>query len=506
MSITLDLPAAGGRTGFAQVGGYAATVGMVAAAAVIALALEQQASIPNLSLVFVLPVVIAAVAFGWGAALLAAVAGVLAYNFFLIPPLYTLRVADPANAWALVLLLAVGAIVSGVAAESRKRAIGARRAANQAEALQGLARALVAAPDRETIAAACAQALARMFAAPAVVIAQAGSGREVLAAARGAVVGETDEEAAAWALANKLPVRSGLYPAGASCFDFRPVTTPQRQGAVIGVAVEGRDGGRPAELGALMDVVAAYLAVALDREALSGEVLEARVDMAGERLKADLLAAVSHDLKTPLSTVLLALQSLRAFADQHDPAAAADLLGLAEAETARLARLVEDLLDTSRLDAGAAHPRIAAEPGADLVAAAVAQAGAALGGRRVETLLSARAPPILVDAGLFESALAKVLENAGRYSPEGSVVRIRAGRQGDQGWVEVEDEGPGFVGPVEPLFRRFARGVSGDGRPPGLGLGLSIARGFMAAMGGRIEAANADGGRGARVRLSAPAA
>jgi two-component system sensor histidine kinase KdpD len=189
----------------------------------------------------------------------------------------------------------------------------------------------------------------------------------------------------------------------------------------------------------------------------------------------------------------------------HDAAARAQLLDLAEAETGRLGRLVEDLLDTGRLDAGAVRPRPAQEPAADLIAAALGQAATALAGRRVETE-DAQGRTLRVDAGLFQSALAKVLENAGRYGPEGSVVRIRVGGEGDQGWIEVEDEGPGFGGAVEPLFGRFARGRAGDGRPPGLGLGLSIARGFMTAMGGRIEAANREGAPGARVRLIAPAA
>ena len=250
----------------------------------------------------------------------------------------------------------------------------------------------------------------------------------------------------------------------------------------------------------------AYLAVALDREALAREVLEARVEMAGERLKADLLAAVSHDLKTPLSTVLISLQSLRAFGDRHDPAARDELLRLAAAETERLAGLVENLLDTGRLDAGAVRVVRRTEAANDLIAGAIAQARVALAGRRVETEAQDRAVALNVDAGLFESALAKVLENAGRYGPEGSVVRIRAGEDDGQGWVEVEDEGPGFSGAVEPLFGRFIRGVAGDGRPPGLGLGLSIARGFLAAMGGRIEAANREGAHGARVRLIVPAA
>jgi K+-sensing histidine kinase KdpD len=486
--------------------GYALSLAMVAVATVVALAFEPRVHVTSLSLVFVLPVLLGALAFGWGPALVAAVASVTAYNFFLLPPVHTFVVDDPDNVWALALLAVVAAITSAVAAESRRRALAPREAAHQAQALQGLARALVGAPDRDAVAAACAEALQKLFGAPAVVLVETPAGLATASAAGVGQVLEADREAAAWSLASRLPVRGGEYPAETATFDFWPVVSRRRLGAVLGVATAGRERGRPAAPERLVEVVAAYLAVALDREALATEVLEARVGLAGEWLKADLLAAVSHDLKTPLATILLSLQSVRALGDAHDAAARAELLGLAEAEAARLERLVEDLLDTNRLDAGAVQAKIAPQAPADLIAAALEQAAPALAGRRVETMAGAASRPLQVDAGLFGSALAKVLENAGRYGPEGSVVRVRAGGEGDHGWIEVEDEGPGFADAIEPLFGRFTRGVAGDGRPPGLGLGLSIARGFMTAMGGRIEATNRSGAPGARVRLIAPAA
>jgi two-component system sensor histidine kinase KdpD len=141
----------------------------------------------------------------------------------------------------------------------------------------------------------------------------------------------------------------------------------------------------------------------------------------------------------------------------------------------------------------------------ELVAAAIVRARPALEGRRIINEV-AGGKPLMVDEALFETALANLLENAGKYSPEGSEVRIRAGGADGLGWVEVIDEGPGFIGAPERLFEKFARGFAGDGRPPGTGLGLSIARGFLEAQGGRIEAANRQDRKGARVRLLAPLA
>jgi two-component system sensor histidine kinase KdpD len=490
------------------VAAYLAALALVAAATLAAMIVDQVApATPNLSLVFVLPVVIAAVSFGFGPALTAAVGGVLAYNFFLIPPLYTFNVAEPANIWALVLLLAVAAIVSAVAAHSRRRAVAALHAADQANALQELAKTLVGATSREAAARAAAEALGRLFAAPAVVLLADDEGL-TLAGRDGGLprLSKADDEAARWALASRLPTHADAYPVEAARYDFWPIVTPHRQQAVIGVALASRLAGRPEAPERLVETVGRYLAVALDREAYATQAADNRVEIEKERLKADLLAAVSHDLKTPLSTVLFTLQSLKKFGRTHDAKTRGALLELAETETARLSAMVANLLDMNRLDAGAVVVRVGPAPPAELVAEALRRAHAALAGRRVVNEVKAAQPALMADATLFETALANVLENAGKYAPDGSTVRIRGGVADGLGWIEVVDEGPGFSGPVEPMFEKFSRGVSGDGRPPGTGLGLAIARGFLEAQGGAVEAENLPGGKGARVRLTAPLA
>ena len=492
------------------VAAYALSLMMVGLAALAAVLVDQVQTIPNLSLIFVLPVVIAAVSFGWGPSLAAAVAAVLAFNFFLIAPRYSLHVADPSNLWALALLLITAGIVSAVAAQSRRRAVEAWKAADQATALQALARSLVAATGDAGSAEASAEALARLFQAPAVVLLQGEHDLAVSARAGGDGGGgeltPSDHEAASWALAARMPTRGGAYPVEAAAYDFWPVVTPQRQQAVIGVAISLGEGGRPENPERLVEIVSGYLAVALDREAYAAQVLKSRVEVASERLKADLLSAVSHDLKTPLSTVLFTLQSLQKFAKTHDAQTRAELLNLAETETARLSAMVGNLLDMNRLDAGAVVVQTASVAPAELAAEALRSAAVALTGRRVINEVSAEAARLQVDASLFETALANVLENAAKYAPAGAVIRLRSGQTAGAGWIEVLDEGPGFPGAIEPLFEKFSRGVVGDGRPPGTGLGLAIARGFLEAQGGRVEAENLAGGKGARVRLSAPLA
>lgn len=481
-------------------------LGLVAAATLVAVAASRVAAVPNLSLVFVLPVVIAAVTVGWTPALAAAVAGVVAYNFFLVPPLYTLRVADPANVWSLALLLVAASIASAVAAQARHRALQAIAAADQAAALQALAHDLAGAADRQRIVSAGAETLSRLFQAPAVILTPGEDDMVVVAAAGGAALTDADREAARWALASRLPTRGGAYPVEGATFDFWPVMTGHRTQIAIGLAISGRDAGRPEAPERDVEAVAGYLSVALDREAYARQLLESRVQKASEQLKSNLLAAVSHDLRTPLATILITLQSLRKFGGRQDPAARDELLALAEAETDRLSGMVANLLDMNRIEAGAVVPRAAPAAPADLVAQALRHAAPALAGHPLANQVGASAAPLLVDASLFESALANVLENAGRYAPPGTGISIRTGAARGHGWIEVLDEGPGFTGSVEPLFEKFARGVAGDGRPPGTGLGLSIAKGFLEAQGGRIEAANRKDRKGASVRLYAPLA
>ncbi len=158
----------------------------------------------------------------------------------------------------------------------------------------------------------------------------------------------------------------------------------------------------------------------------------------------------------------------------------------------------------SRIDAGAVAPSLAPAAPAALVAAALERAAPALDGRIIANQTRAEAPALLADPLLFETALGAVLENAAKYSEAGSAITIRDGADGETGWIEVLDAGPGFPGPVEPLFARFARGAEGDGRPPGTGLGLAIARGFVEAQGGGVQADNRPDQSGARVRLWLP--
>ena len=243
---------------------YLASFAMTAVATVVAVGVDSKVTIPNLSLVFVVPVIIAGVSLGLGPSLCSAILGALAFNFFLTEPRYSLAVDDPANIWAIGLLFVVGLIVSGVAFTSRQRLTEAALLRRQATVLQGYSRDLVAADNTKAIVSITSQALAALFQVPAVVMLVT-EGRVVSLEKVGDIEPkEAELEAARSSLATGTVVRGGIYPDLASRFDFWPVKTAEGQNAVIGLAFDPDE--RPSAPDALVNIVGSVLALVLDRQ------------------------------------------------------------------------------------------------------------------------------------------------------------------------------------------------------------------------------------------------
>ncbi|MGA8918346.1 MAG: DUF4118 domain-containing protein [Pseudolabrys sp.] len=243
---------------------YLASIAMTAVATAVAVGVDSKLTIPNLSLVFVVPVIIAGVSFGLGPSLCSAILGALAFNFFLTEPRYSLAVDDPANVWAIGLLVVVGLIVSGVAFTSHRRATEAALLRRQATVLQGYSRDLVGADNTKAIVSITSQALAALFQVPVVVMLVT-EGTAVSLERVGDVEPQMAElEAARTSLATGTIVRGGIYPDLASRFDFWPVKTAEGQNAVIGLAFDPDE--RPSAPDALVDIVGSFLALVLDRQ------------------------------------------------------------------------------------------------------------------------------------------------------------------------------------------------------------------------------------------------
>jgi K+-sensing histidine kinase KdpD len=243
---------------------YLASIAMTAAATVVAVGVDTKVSIPNLSLVFVVPVIVAGVSLGLGPSLCSAVLGALAFNFFLTEPRYSLAVDDAANIWAIGLLFVVGLIVSGVAFTSRQRATEAALLRRQAIVLQGYSRDVVAADNANAIVSITSRALAALFQVPVVVMLVT-EGRVVALEQIGDVEPQEAElESARSSLATGTVMRSDVYPNLASRFDFWPVQTAEGQNAVIGLAFDPDE--RPLAPDVPVDIVARVLALVLDRQ------------------------------------------------------------------------------------------------------------------------------------------------------------------------------------------------------------------------------------------------
>lgn len=244
---------------------------------------------------------------------------------------------------------------------------------------------------------------------------------------------------------------------------------------------------RPQDLAALLLFTAVGVLVSLVAQR-ARMAHAARLEAARERFKAELLAGVSHDLRTPLATIVLTLQSLQTFANDHGPEARAELLELAESEARRLSDLVEALLSASRMEAGQTPVLIEPVSVSEIVGAALADLETEVAVNVADDL-----PHVAADPVLATRALANVLSNAAKYAGE-SLVSVSVRLDSHNVLIEVADRGPGLGIEPERLFEKFVRGVSADGRAPGLGLGLTLARSFMESQGGALSAANRQGG------------
>jgi len=243
---------------------YLASVAMTAIATVLAIAVDTHVNIPNLSLLFVIPVIIAGLGLGLGPSLCAAILGALAFNFFLTEPRYSLAIDDPSNIWAMGLLFLVGLIVSGVAFTSHRRAHEASRLMRKATVLRDYSRQVVVSRNADEIVRITSQALAALFRVPAVVILIAAGNVVSVEPSGEADPNDAELEAAQSSLTTGTVLRGGVYPYASSRFDFWPVQTAQGQSAVIGLAFDPDE--RPSSPDAQVGIVAAILALVLDRQ------------------------------------------------------------------------------------------------------------------------------------------------------------------------------------------------------------------------------------------------
>jgi two-component system sensor histidine kinase KdpD len=487
-----------------------ATLAVVAALAV-GEVLTQITPIPNLSIVFLLAVFVTAMSFGIWPAIYASVLSFLVYNFFFIPPLYTFTIAEPYELLALLIFLVVAVISSALAGRVREQARIAAARMRAMRRLYEFTRRLSGLATLDAVAeGAAGEVHASLGRSVVVLLAQ---GDEVVLTAAWPPEDALDAAAmtaARWAYSHVEPAGADTGTLPIIPWYFVPLRIGAKTLGVIGVAKEQDTPPLDSETRALLDTLVEQTAAALERASLSREMVSAKTATETERVRNTLLASVSHDFRTPLSSILGSATSLLDYGDKLDAPAKNHLLGQIKKEAEDLDEMVRNLLAITRIDAGALELR---RDWIDLreVAGRVVSAARRHGARqRIEIELPADLPLVRADATLAEQAIGNVVANAIVHTPSETRVLLDANVAPHSVALRVTDDGPGIPSDgLAHVFDKFAKGGESEGHAsdggPGTGLGLAIAKGIMEAHGGAIKGESpAQNGRGARFTMTFP--
>ncbi|MBA4219015.1 MAG: two-component system sensor histidine kinase KdbD [Methylibium sp.] len=482
--------------------GCLTALGSVLVTAVLCLPLVGRISNTNIAMLFQLSVVGVAWRFGRAPAALAAFFAVLAFDFVFVEPRWSFAVSDAQYLVTFAVMLIVGLVVGQLAAGLQAQARAAQERERRVRGLYAMSRDLGAALVPEQVAEIGARFLRAEFGVGAAVLAPAlaaAPGREVLSVLPGAGT-QPDLGVAQWAFDHGEPAGQGTNTLPASPCLMLPLTAPMRVRGVL--AVQGMARRWSPEERELLDTCAALLAISLERIHYIEVAQQSTLQIESERLRNSLLAAVSHDLRTPLAALVGLSDALR-LAPPALSVAQAEVVDAIRQSALRMSSLVANLLDMARLQSGAVQLRRQWLPLQEVVGSALACLEETLAGRELTVELPAELPLLSLDAVLIERVLVNLLENVAKYTPAGSPVRISARVSGRQAEIDVSDSGPGLpAGREDRLFDKFERGDR-EGATPGVGLGLAICKAIVEAHGGRISAHNAAAG-GACVRIELP--
>jgi two-component system sensor histidine kinase KdpD len=484
--------------------GHAAAAGLVTVAALLASATFQVAETANLAMIFMLSVLVSGLAFGLWPALTAATLSAFIYNFFFLEPRLTVRIGHPADVLTFGVFFAVALTTGWLTGRIRDQARAVARRASAISALLAASRRLSSAAKQDAAAQALAEQLAAATSGAAVVLTPERDDISLTAASPALeALAPGDMAAARWAWEKGEPAGAGTGTLPNSAWTFRPLQGVKARAGVAGVeprALAAEDNER--FVSALLD----QGAVALERAEFAAQAADTEALRRTDRLRGALLNSVSHDLRTPLSTVLGSVTTLIDYGKSLKPNVQRDLLQSIKEEAERLNRYVGDLLDMTRLEGGALVTRREWVDIRDVLRAAVERVTRRLDNRSVTRDFPTQLSMVKADASLLEQALVNILENAIAYSPDKSTIEVAAYEDRGNVVISIEDEGRGIpTEELERVFEKFRRMEEATDRGKGAGLGLAISKGFVEAMGGRIAAASPiHEGRGTRILISMP--
>jgi two-component system, OmpR family, sensor histidine kinase KdpD len=483
----------------------------VAAALAIGEVLTKITPIPNLSIVFLLAVLVTAMSFGMWPAIYASVLSFLAYNFFFIPPIYTFTVAEPYELLALVIFLVVAVVSSALAGRVREQA---RISANRVRAMRRLyefTRRLSGLATLDGVAEGAASEIHASLGRPVVVLLAQNDDLALTAAwPPEDTLDAAAMTAARWAYNHVEPAGADTGTLPIIPWYFVPLRVGTKTLGVVGTAKEKGAPPIDSEARALLETLVEQAAAALERASLAREMVSAKTATETERVRNTLLASVSHDFRTPLSSILGSATSLMDYGEKLDATAKKDLLGQIKKEAEDLDEMVRNLLAITRIDAGALELRrdwIDLREIVERVVSAARRHGAQ---QQIEINLPTDLPLVRADATLAEQAIGNVVGNAVLHTPAQTHVQLNADVAPEAIELRVSDNGPGIAADELPhIFEKFVKGAeSRASRADGsqsTGLGLAIAKGIMEAHGGeiKVESPVVDG-RGARFVMTFP--
>jgi two-component system sensor histidine kinase KdpD len=472
---------------------YLLAAGASLMTALLATPLLPYFDLANIVMLFLLTVVLVSIRMGRGPSVVATVVGVAAFDFFFVPPRFSFAVSDLQYLVTFAVLLAVGLITGHLTSGLRYQARVALHRESRSRALYEFARELSGALQTEQIFETTRTFIQRTFRAKATLILPDDAGRlqppgpQADDNARTPNMSVLDMGIAQWAFDRATPAGIGTDTLPASSFFYLPLVAPMRTRGLLAIEPEGRRWIMIPEQRQQLDTFAALAAIALERVHYIEVAQNALVHMESERLRNSLLATLSHDLRTPLTSLVGLAESL-SFAK---PPLRPEQQVLADAlreETHRMTALVTNLLDMARIQNGEVQLNLQWQALEEVVGSSLRLCRQQLGTRQIETRLPRDLPLLRFDAMLIERVLCNLLENASKYTPANSRVTISAEVAGNFASISVFDNGPGLpVGREESLFEKFTRGEK-ESSTTGVGLGLAICRAIVEAHGGMIRA------------------
>lgn len=485
---------------------YLVTTAIIAVALGVGLALQQFLNVLNIALVFLTAVLVVAASYGLLPSLFACVVSVLAYNFFFLPPLYTFTIADPENVLALIAFLVAAVIASNLAAGTRGQAVAARARARTTEELLGFSRKLAGVATLDDLLWATAYQIAATLKLRVVILMPEALDLTVKAGYPPEdELDGADIAAAKWSWAHNRPAGRGSDTLPGAKRLFLPLRTGRGTVGVIGLDRETPGVLFSPDTRRLLDALMDLAALGIERIQLQSDLDVARLQAESERLRSALLTSISHDLGTPLASIIGAASSLKSVGDRYDLVQRNELVSTILEEAERLNRFVGNLLDMTKLEAGAIKPKREMIDLSEIVGTALQRASKVLTHHRVQIDLAPNLPMLCLDFVLFEQVLFNLLDNAAKYAPRDSLIEIRARQRDGSVQIDILDEGEGIPrDELERVFDKFHRVHDGDRRRPGTGLGLAICRGFVLALGGTIVARNRSDRSGADFVIEFP--